>query len=745
MSVGLEARHWRIYVTTLNFKFRQHLIYLVLSIIVGLLFKEGTFLVILIAFVYFKRFPKTYWFYFLLSLGAVFYVNLAFKLVQFENEIPIYIKEAKVIEIKKKSEEKQTAKIKSEAGQFYLTLTTNEPNLIPGDWITVNAEVELITDPTIPHAFNFKQYLQCNGMKGSVYLTSTEVIRHEWSVRQYQYQFSNWIKVHFPPLTATYLQSWFLGVKNDLTEEVNDSYSTLGIIHLFAVSGLHVGLLLGMIGFIFKRLGVIQELASFLLIGLLLVFMIVSGATPSIVRAGCMAILACLNRQFKWKLSSLDIFSFVFLFNFIIFPLQVYQIGFIYSYWLTFSLILCQSFIKLLSPKVTILVIPLLAQLAVLPIQLSQSYSINLLSYFSNLVLIPAVTTLLIPLLLVTLIIPPLAIISEHVLYLFEQVILLAGQYLNLPWIIGTLSITCIVLIVCLLLLVGWSFEKNSHLKRWFVILVGIFIFLESVRGFKPSSKVTFLDVGQGDSTVIQSPYQKCTIVVDTGGKVSFTGETTSIFEQTLKPYLLGEGVRTVDYLILSQGDFDHIGEAKALMQTFNVKQLVVPSYSDSEVLRELILLARKLDIKVFTPKNNQVLTCGNQTLTFLQPNTKQDSENDQSLVMTLQMDGVSVLLTGDMSTQIEPAILSNYELSQLDIYKAAHHGSNTSNSLSFLETLSPTISVVSAGKNNRYGHPSQEFLTVLSDLNIPLLNTQVDGSIQFEVKNGKVLIHRFR
>ncbi len=727
----------------LNFNFRQHVIYIVLSVIVGLLIKEGVFLLLLVGFVYFKRFPKTYWIYFLISLISVIYIDVSLTSLQVKSQDSLEINQAKVIEVKKQTEDKQTAKVQTEAGLYYLTLANSTPRLMPGDWIEVNTEVAEITNPTVPHAFNFKAYLQSNGMRGTIYLSSTRVIDKEWSIRSYQFQLVNWIKEHYPPLTATYLQSWFLGVRNDLTEEVSDSYATLGIIHLFAVSGLHVGLLAGIVSYVLKRLRVIQELADLIVVTLLFCFMIISGASPSIVRAGSMAILAKVNSRFKWNLSSLDIFSIVFLINFIAFPLQVYQIGFIYSYWLTFCLIICQSFIKQLSSKVNFFTIPFLAQLAILPIQISQDYSINLLSYVSNLVLIPVVTTLLIPCLLITLLIQPFALITEKILSVFEKVILVAGKYLNLRWIIGSLNLSMVILIILLLFLAGWLFEINSQSKKWMIILVSTFLLLEIVRGVQPTSKVTFLDVGQGDSTIIQSPYQRCTIVVDTGGKVSFTGETTSIFNQTLEPYLLGEGVRNVDYLILSHGDFDHIGEANILMETFNVKHLVVSKYSESDLLKEVIKHAKQLGVKVLTPQTNEILTCGNQTLTFLQPDKKLANENDQSLVLTVEISDLTVLLTGDISTEVEADILSQYPGLKLDIYKAAHHGSKTSNSLFFIEQLAPSISVVSSGKNNRYGHPSQEFLSTLSTLKIPLLSTQVDGSIQFEIKNGETFIHR--
>ena len=728
-----------------NFSGRQHGIYLVLCLVVGLLIKEGVFLAILIGLVYFKRFPKTYWVYFLISIGCVCYVEWVTASMEKKSDEVIELEEAKVLEVKTQSETKQTAKIKTEAGSFYLTLANHEPRLQPGDVICIQTQTSPLPHATIPHAFDFKQYLLSNGMVGTVYLSETKIIRHEWSMKSYQYQLASRIKEHYPPLTATYLQSWLLGVKHDLSEEMNDSFSALGILHLFAVSGLHVGLLVGIISYLLKRLGVIEELATILLILFVFAFILISGGSASIIRAGGMFVLAKLNRQLKWNLSSLDIFSILFLINFLLFPLQVYQTGFIYSYWLTFCLILCQALMKKLSTKAVFFVMPLFAQLAVLPIQVFQSYSINVMSYVSNLLFIPLVTTFLIPLLLVTLVIPALSSVTEPILYGFEQLIQLMSQYLQLPWIIGSLSLTVVCLMSLLLFLAGWLVERQFHLKVWCIPFLAIVMLMEIIRSCQDSGKVTFLDVGQGDSAVIQSPHQRCTTVIDTGGKVGFGNKTSSIFDQTLKPYLLGEGIRSIDYLILSHGDYDHIGEALSLIQSFFVKNLVIPNDSSSEGMKEVISLAKQKKINILTPSTKERITCHNQVYTFLQPDLKQQSENDQSLVMTLEMDDFSVLFTGDMSTNLESAILSGYELSDLDVYKAAHHGSKTSNSSSFLKQLAPSVSVVSAGKNNRYGHPSEEFLNVLSQLNIPLLSTPQDGSIQFKIKRDEVFLQLFQ
>ena len=108
----------------LNFNFRQHVIYIVLSVIVALLIKEGVFLLLLVGFVYFKRFPKTYWIYFLISLISVIYIDISLTSLQVKSQDSLEVNQAKVIEVKKQTEDKQTAKVQTDAGLYYLTLKT---------------------------------------------------------------------------------------------------------------------------------------------------------------------------------------------------------------------------------------------------------------------------------------------------------------------------------------------------------------------------------------------------------------------------------------------------------------------------------------------------------------------------------------------------------------------------------------------------------------------------------------------
>lgn len=713
-------------------------------ILAAFLINEGFYIALLVFFVYFKRFPKTYWIYILVAIFA--YGRLQLALVEsrytLSQEVETY--EATVLRIKKQSDERQTAIITIDSQRVYLTYPNSEPQLLPGDIIEVKGQLKVPSNPTVPHQFNFKNYLKNHGVGLTLYGTELSKIDQRWSIWRYQYQLVHQLEASYPVLTATYLQAFFLGIQQGISDELELAYQQLGIVHLFAISGLHVNLLTSLLRYALKRIGLIEDLIHLIVIGFLISFIIVAGGSPSIVRAGMMTLLAIFNRQLKWRLSSYDIFSLVLIINFVLNPLQFYQMGFIYSYWITFVLISSQWFLKDISAIKKVFFIPFLAQIAALPIQLFFTYEFNLVAYLANLFMIPLVTSCLIPLLLVTLIIPPIASVTELTLSGFEFLNLWSASWLNYPLIYGAISLTIVLILMCYILVAGWYYERIRKQWIWLCLIIAFALTLEGQRLFKPASQLTFLDVGQGDSFVIQSPYQQCTVIVDTGGQFSFTGESRSIFAHTLEPYLLGEAVRNIDYLILTHEDFDHIGEATRLLQRFPVKTLVLGEGEFSGLFKEIMAVAKQEQTEIIRAKTGDILTCGNQIYTFLQPSAKGIDNNDDSLVMALEINGFTALLTGDIGFDVEGDILNQYSLSHLDVYKVAHHGSKYSNSKPFVEALNPTYAVVSAGRNNLYGHPSQELIQILNDLQIPLLSTQDYGTIQFKQIGSSYKIYSY-
>ena len=236
------------------------------------------------------------------------------------------------------------------------------------------------------------------------------------------------------------------------------------------------------------------------------------------------------------------------------------------------------------------------------------------------------------------------------------------------------------------------------------------------------------IDVGQGDSILLELNKN---ILIDTGGKIN-----SSIVETYTIPYLKSLGIKKLNYLILTHSDFDHMGEAVNLVNNFKTEKVIFNcgTYEQSE--KELIKLLNKKNIKYYSCIKE--LNIDKNKLYFLQ--TKEfDNENDNSNVIYTELNGYKFMFMGDASSTTEKEIMSIYNLPDIDVLKVGHHGSKTSSSKEFINEINPKYSIISVGKNNRYGHPNKEVLDNLKDSKI--YRTDKDGSIMFKIKNNKLKI----
>ena len=188
--------------------------------------------------------------------------------------------------------------------------------------------------------------------------------------------------------------------------------------------------------------------------------------------------------------------------------------------------------------------------------------------------------------------------------------------------------------------------------------------------------------------------------------------------------------------LISPHGDYDHMGEAINLVNNFKVKKVIFNCSEFNDLEKELIKVLDKKKIKYYSCIKE--LNIDNNKLYFLQ--TKEyDNENDNSNVIYTKLDGYKFMFMGDVGIDKEKDILDKYNLSNVDVLKVGHHGSKTSSSKSFINEINPKNSIISVGKNNRYGHPNKEALNNLEDSKV--YRTDQDGSIIFKIKNNKLKI----
>jgi competence protein ComEC len=235
------------------------------------------------------------------------------------------------------------------------------------------------------------------------------------------------------------------------------------------------------------------------------------------------------------------------------------------------------------------------------------------------------------------------------------------------------------------------------------------------------------LDVGEGDSLILKNNSK--TILIDTGGIVNKNYSDNTI------NYLKSEGIKKIDYMILTHGDYDHMGEAIKIINNYIVDKIIINCGPIDDLEKDLVKALDKKKIKYYSCIKE--LKMDNIKLDFLNTKTY-DNENDNSSVIYTVINNNQILFMGDASSTKEQDIISKYNLSNIDILKVGHHGSNTSSSNYFINKIKPKYSLISVGKNNKYGHPNREVLNNLN--NSKIYRTDINGSIFINLSNLKLL-----
>ncbi len=279
------------------------------------------------------------------------------------------------------------------------------------------------------------------------------------------------------------------------------------------------------------------------------------------------------------------------------------------------------------------------------------------------------------------------------------------------------------------------SYLKNYRRPFSFVPVILILLImlvseLFSVQKEAPAHSLSlcFVDVGQGDSVFLKTPEGE-TWLIDGGEYDAFDFE--------LKSFLAAWNVDKIDFALVTHYHSDHMGGIAELLKRGRIENLIIPDYTpDGNAKTNLLKLAKKADTRVLEVSEGDILPDSNANLeiSVLHPQIggfSEDNENSNSLVLRLEYFDTSVLLTGDLEQDAEKSLARKYNL-ETDILKIGHHGSATSTSDMFLQKTNPTYGIISAGSDNRYGHPHREVLSRLSDDDVLVYRTDEDGDISF-------------
>lgn len=611
--------------------------------------------------------------------------------------------------VKKENSFKLTIKGKEKL----IVYINNIDNLELGDKATVSGEYVLPKKATIPNNFDYQKYLYNNHIFYIMYAKELKILKKNQNII---YE----TKKHILNKTNNYknrgyLNAFIIGDKTDL--EFYETYQNNGISHLFALSGMHIS----MLSLIIYKLVNKFKHKDLIVIMFLLFYVTLTNFSASILRTIIFFIILKLNKKLDLNISTknslLLTLSIIMIYN----PLIIFDIGFQYSGLVTFGLIVSTKYYKK-NYFYNLFITSFIAILFSVPITLYNNYELNLLTILNNLINVPLITFIIYPLSLLTFILKFLEPIYNLTINSLEFINNISSLF-SLTIIIPKVHI---IFYLIYYLLIYLYIESNN---KKYILIACLYLLSFKIKPFiDRNNYVYYLDVGQGDSSLII--YNDIVVMNDTGGTSNYNVSSGCI------KLLKSLGYSHIDYLILTHGDFDHMGDSIYLINNYKVKNVVLNNDSFNELETNLIKELKKKKIKYY--QNVEKIPISNNIITIL--NTKEyDNENDNSNVIYIELNNYKFMFMGDAGVDKEKDILERYNISNIDVLKVGHHGSKTSSSKSFINKIKPKYSIISVGKNNRYGHPNKEVLNNLDHSKI--YRTDEDGSIMFKIKNNKLKI----
>ena len=596
-----------------------------------------------------------------------------------------------------------------------------------GDRIILKGNLNKPLNNTIPNTFNYQKYLYYQ--KIYYLFTVKEIISIENS-SNYFYQFQDFLYKRCEMIDEKgYLTMLIYGKKN-IDADTYSYLQDLGVVHLFAISGLHISIFTMLLEALLKKIK--KGPRNFIIIIFLIIYASLLGFPASVMRALTMfiflKIFSFLKEKFKMSFKTYEIMLLSTSILLIINPYFLYDTGFLYSNLCTFGLVFYNDKTKnylLKSLKTTYI-----ATIFSLPITVCLNYSYNLLTPLFNIVFVPFISFLFYPICLITFLFPFFLPVLKILIKLLELLTIVFTK-VSINIILPKMSI--IVIIIYYLNIFLLSKYKKVYYHLFNILFLLIYPYGYSLDN---SLNVYYLDVSQGDASLIISPRKKEVTMIDTGG---LTTDENYYTAKNIIKFFHSINIKKIDNLIISHGDFDHIGNAFYLVNNIKVGKVIFNNNEFNELETNLIKILQ--DKKIEFQKENSNLQGKYLTWQFL--NTRlYDNENDNSLVTYLKYQDYTFLFIGDASKLTEEDVIKKYKLPKIDFLKVGHHGSKTSSSKEFISKINPKYSIISVGRKNKYGHPNKEVLNNLD--NSKIYRTDQDGSIMFKIKDNKLEIETY-
>lgn len=647
--------------------------------------------------------------------------------------------------------------------KILLTTSSDVGRYKIGDKLEFNSSLKIPEKNTNPKLFNYNLYLRSKNIKFKTFIDKVNYLGIKENIFiRLKRNISDRIDSSLSQLSLrnrNFLESMLLGKSNIMDEEDIENFRQLGLSHILAVSGLHLGIITGFLIIFLSILTIDRKTINIISIIFILFYIFLIGYTPSILRAGLAMIIYLLSiniRRYSDSINNLFFISFILA---IINPFTVFNLGFQLSFIATLSVLLLSKYIRRIYPfannPINNSLLGILGvQIGLFPVQIYYFNYFNFLSIIGNLIIVPIIS-LVLPFAFILIILNgKLSLLSYSVSRIIN--ILLDLTFKIMDFLQGfnifefKLASPSILVIVFYYFFLALIFKKiridflPRDISRFLVFFLIILISFNIILSFNNDYLVIdFIDVDQGDSTLIS--YKNKNYLIDTGGN---TFKKFDIGKNIVIPYLIKSGVLSLDIVFISHFDDDHCKSLVDIMDEIKMKKLVFGYEGDNNLYKEIVAKSHDKNIPIYFLNSGDIFKV-DEKLNFKvygpdKPVGNQNiSDNNLSLVLEVNYYDKSILFTGDIEEYAEDKLLEK-DIGRVDFLKVAHHGSKTSSKKELLERLRPSVGFIQVGRNNPYSHPNREVLERYEEIKTKIYRTDQSGLIKLVMNEKNYGIDKF-
>ena len=605
-----------------------------------------------------------------------------------------------------------------------------------GDLIYLEGKLEIPKIATNYKGFDYRQYLKTKKIQGIVIADNVKILKVKYKnnlIYQIQKKIKETIKEELPDETGNLLLAILVGDKKDLSEQIQINFKNSNLSHMLAVSGAHVSYIIIGLTYITQNSIMGKRKGRVFCIFFLIIFMAITNFTPSVTRACIMAILTLVSKILYKKADIYTNISISALIILLYNPYSLLDLGFQLSFGGTIGIVIFMRFIKkkqeepkLLNYIKQMALVSICANIIIIPIIMNNFNTVSLTFLVSNILASPILAIIVIvgfSIIIISIISHSLSNILVFWLNPILNLLIKISSFCSkLPFakilVVTPYIFNILFYYTIILYLVNYNNLKQFIKKKTVILLSIILILSNFIFYILPQDlKIYFIDVGQGDSTLIVTPSKK-TILIDGGGSESF-----DVGEKVLLPYLLDRRIRKIDYIMISHFDTDHCKGIFTVIENLKVKNIIISKQAEkSENYKKFKEIVANKKINIILVKAGDKIKIDKYIyFKILFPTEKlimQNPLNNNSIVSQLNYKSFKMLFTGDIEEIAEKEIL-NLQKDKLKstILKVAHHGSNTSSTQEFINSVKPELALIGVGKNNTFGHPSECVVEKLRDL----------------------------